>query len=124
MRIRTILSVLIALVALAGFALAADLSGKWNYQMPTRNGGTREASMTLKQDGSALTGSVTGMRGMEQPISDGKVDGNNVSFNVKVQFQDNSFVMHYKGVASDDEIKFTVEREGGEPREFTAKRAK
>jgi hypothetical protein len=65
------------------------------------------------------------MRGNEQPISNGKVDGDNVSFDVKVQFQDNTFVMHYKGVASGDEIKFSVKREGGDQtREFTAKRAK
>jgi hypothetical protein len=124
MRIRTILPGAIVFLILTALAMAADVTGKWTYQMPTRDGGTRDASMTLKQDGSNLTGSVSGFRGQEQPISDGKVDGNNVAFNVKVQFQENSFVMHYKGVASDDEIKFTVEREGGQAREFTAKRAR
>jgi hypothetical protein len=127
MKSRSILFTLVLLAVVAGVAMAADISGKWVYSMPTRDGGTREASMTLKADGSALTGAMAGMRGNEVPIVNGKIDGDKISFDVKMPARgDNpSVAVHYKGVVSGDEIKFTQQREGADQtREFTAKRAK
>ena len=56
-------------------------------------------------------------------ISDGKIDGDSLSFSQVMEFNGNSVKLIYKGKISGDEIKFTREREGGEPVEFTAKRA-
>jgi len=115
----TILFLLLAAVA----AFAADVSGKWVAQVPGRNGQTREVTMNLKADGATLTGTVSG-RGGDNPISDGKIDGDNISFTQTLEFNGNSVKLIYKGKISGDEIKFTREREGGEgqPAEFTAKR--
>jgi hypothetical protein len=105
-------------------AYAADVSGKWLAQVPTRGGETREATFNLKADGSALTGSVTTPRG-EVQISDGKIDGDEISFAQVMEFNGNQVKLLYKGKVAGDEIKFTRQREGGERvQEFTAKRAK
>ena len=59
-------------------------------------------------------------------IQDGKIKGDELSFNVKANFQGNEMKIVYKGKLAGDEIKFTRQREGSDqpPTEFTAKRAK
>jgi len=115
--------VILLLLLAAMSAWAADVSGKWVAQVPGRNGQTREVTFNLKADGGTLTGTVTTMRG-EAPISDGKIDGDNISFSQTLEFNGNSVKLMYKGTISGDEIKFTREREGGRGQgaEFTAKR--
>jgi len=113
------------LCALLAFtALAADVTGKWTAQMPGRNGQTREATFTFKVDGNTLTGTVSVFRG-ETPISDGQINGDQISFTQTMEFNGNSVKLIYKGTVSGDEIKFNRMREGGQGngQEFTAKRA-
>jgi hypothetical protein len=112
---------LFLLAAVAAFA--ADVNGKWVAKVPGRGGETREATFNLKADGNQLTGSVSTPRG-EINISDGKVDGDEISFQQVMEFNGNQVKLIYKGKVSGDEIKFTRQREGGERvAEFTAKRA-
>lgn len=119
-----ILRVLAVLSLTAAFVLGADVTGKWTASMPGRDGQSREVTYNLKADGDTLTGTVTGGRG-DMQISDGKIDGDKISFKTKAEFNGNSFVMVYQGVVSGDEIKFTQTREGNDrSREFTAKRVK
>jgi autotransporter translocation and assembly factor TamB len=122
MRIRLFL--LTCLVAAVAFA--ADVTGKWTYEMPGRGGQTQQGSINLKVDGSTVTGTVSGPRG-ETDISNGKVDGDTVTFSVVREYQGNSMKMNYTGKISGDTIQFKIEREGGggqgRAREFTAKRA-
>jgi hypothetical protein len=123
------LSLLVAGLALALItvvqAAGADVSGKWTAQVPGRNGQTREQTFTFKADGEKLTGSVSGMQGNQMDISDGKVSGNDISFNVTANFNGNEMKLSYKGTISGDEIKFTRTREGSDQKqEFTAKRDK
>ena len=109
--------VTIALV-FAFAVMAADVSGKWTYEQPGRGGGPgRPVTITLKQDGAKLTGSVPGFgRGGDNPpppteITDGKVDGNNVSFTVKREMQGNTMVTKYEGTISGDEMKLKITRD-------------
>jgi hypothetical protein len=119
------LRAIVCAVLLAVAAFAADVSGKWTAQVPGRDGQTREVAYNFKADGSTLTGTTSGFRGQELQISDGKVEGDDVSFKVKMEFGGNSIVMNYAGKVAGDEIKFTQTREGGgQSREFVAKRAK
>ena len=113
-----------ALLAVAAFA--ADVTGKWMANVPGRDGNTREVTYNLKADGATLTGTTTGRGGQEIQITDGKVEGDTVSFKIKMEFGGNSIVQNYTGKVAGDEIKFTQTREGGQgqPREFVAKRAK
>jgi hypothetical protein len=104
-------------------AWAADVSGKWIAQVPTRGGQTRETVFNFKTDGEKLTGTVSGPQG-DIAISDGKVSGDEISFTVTANFGGNEVKLNYKGKVSGDEIKFTRTREGAQQsQEFTAKRA-
>lgn len=122
------ISFFISLVALLGIlvfsAAAAGVDGKWTAQVPGRQGNTQETTFNLKADGDKLTGTVSSRRGDVQ-ISDGKIDGDNVSFVTVMEFNGNQIKILYKGKVSGDEIKFTREREGGEgqSQSFTAKKA-
>jgi len=61
-------------------ALAADVTGTWKGEAnPNGKGGP--PTFMLKQAGSALTGTTTG-RGGEIEISNGKIDGDKVYFEV------------------------------------------
>ena len=125
MNFRRVLFVFALLVGVGVVAQAADVTGKWTAQVPGRDGQTAEQTFNLKADGEKLTGTVSGRQG-DTEISDGKVKGDEVSFNVKMSFQGNEMKMVYKGKLSGDELKLTRTREGSDrpPAEFTAKRAK
>src|ERR1017187_8304761 len=126
----------LTILLIASFALmAADVSGKWTYEGPGRGGNLgRPVTITLKGDGATLTGTVPaggGVGGANPPppivITDGKVDGNTISFSVKREFNGNSMVIKYEGVVSGDELKLKITRNGqdGTPmtNEVVAKRA-
>jgi opacity protein-like surface antigen len=104
-------------------AWAADVTGTWKAQVPGRDGATREVTINLKQDGSALTGSIGGPQG-DTPISNGKVSGDSVSFTVVRSMGGNDVKINYSGTVSGNEIKFVQTREGSERKtEFTAKKS-
>lgn len=111
----------------AAVMLAADVTGKWTAEVQGRGGNTMTVTMNLKADGSNLTGTVSGRNG-DTDISDGKIEGDNLSFKVVREFNGNQFTQNYKGKLDGDTIHFTVTTEGGNrgagrSREFDAKRA-
>jgi len=123
-------TLLFALTSVA--AMAADFNGKWTADVPGRDGGTTTNTFTLKVDGATLTGSLSSQMG-DVNITNGKVDGDNITFDVVRTFNDNTFTLSYTGKADGaDSIKFTrifkgAMPGGGDappPQEFTAKRAK
>jgi hypothetical protein len=59
-----------------------SVDGKWNVVVNSPMG-AQKSEMTLKSEGSTLTGSGSGQGG-SQSIADGKVDGNNVSWKVSI----------------------------------------
>ncbi len=116
--------------------MAADVTGKWTYEQQGRGGGPpRQVTITLKQDGSKLTGTVPGMMGRgggggtppaDVEITNGKVEGDNVSFEVKREFQGNTFVTKYEGTVSGSEMKLKITRDtpnGPMTNEVTAKKS-
>ncbi len=105
-------------------AAAADVTGKYTAEVPGRGGNTMTQTFNLVADGSKLTGTVTSARG-EQTISDGKVDGDKVSFVTVVKFQEQEMKITYSGTVTGDTIKFSRMREGADQaQEFTATKAK
>ena len=112
------------LVILAGFAHAADLSGKWKGDVPGRSGDTTATVFTFKVDGEKLTGSMTGPNGDLQ-LQEGKVSGDQVSFSTNIDAGGNTIKILYKGTLGGDQLKMTRQRDGGQgqAREFTLKRA-
>ena len=121
---RTLFAYLLCLAFFAVAASAVDVSGKWVAQVPGRGGNTQDVTFNLKADGSRLTGTTTTPRG-ETEISDGKIDGDQISFTQTLEFNGNQVKLIYTGKVSGDQIEFTREREGGQGRsvKFTAKRA-
>ncbi len=102
------------LTVVSSLALAAGIDGKWTAQVEGRGGGTQTQTLTLKASGSALTGSFEGARGGAVDISDGAVEGNNVSFKVVREFNGNQFTQQYKGtLSSSGELTLTVSGGGG-----------
>jgi hypothetical protein len=108
MKIQTIVGGLV-LFAVSNFG--ADVDGKWTGTVSTPNGDAPVA-YTFKADGARLTGSTIGPDGSEVKIADGKVDGNNVSFSVTLDFGGMPITMNYKGVLSGNQIKFTLDMFG------------
>lgn len=115
---KKLLFVTTILLALTFAASAADVSGKWVYEQAGRQGGNPvKVTLTLKAEGGKLTGSESrpGRDGnaMEVAISDGKVDGNNVSFKTSRQMgQGGTITSEFTGTLSGDELKLTIQRPG------------
>jgi hypothetical protein len=102
-------------------ALAADIDGKWTYEMTTPNGDKREGAFNFKADGDKLNGTVSSMRG-ETPISEGKISGDEISFAVVRNFNGQERKMQYKGKIVGNELKLNTSF-GERSIEITAKRA-
>ena len=105
---------------LAVSAFAADVDGKWSGTISTPNGDFPQ-TFTFKADGAKLSGSLELMPGMEIPIDEGKVDGNNISFSVTLDFG-MPFKLTYTGVVAGNELKLKGDA-GGMPFEFTLKKS-
>lgn len=100
---------------------ATDVTGTWTGTMDGGNGGF-QLSFTFKQDGAKLTGTVQGSQGDPIAISEGKIDGDKLSFNVSF----NGITIVHEGTlnAAGDEIKLTSKSEQMPPGTITLKRAK
>ena len=59
-------------------AFAADVTGKWDAEVPGRGGNVTKVTIDLKDRGGSLTGSVSNPQG-ETHISDDKVAGETVT---------------------------------------------
>ena len=111
-------SLIAGILLVAGFAFAADIDGKWTGEIVGQNMGI---AFTFKAEGTTLTG-VHVVNEQETPIEDGKIDGNNISFTVTLDFGGETKIPH-KGTISGDEIKMTYEMMG-QAGEILLKRAK
>ncbi len=109
----------------------ASPAGTYTWTQQGRNGGTaRTNTLVLKVNGDKLTGNVSSPRNgqaVETPIENGKVAGDQVSFDVTREFNGNKMTMKYSGKVTADSIKGKVETErNGTPnsRDWEAKRQK
>ena len=99
------LVILVAAFAVA--ASAADITGTWKASMETPNG-AMETTYVFKVDGAKLTGTVSSPMGGDTAISEGKVEGDNVTFTVAMSFNGNDFKMGYTGKVTGNEMKLTM----------------
>jgi hypothetical protein len=88
-------------------ALAADVTGVWKGEAGEKGPGP---SFNLKQSGSLLTGTTTA-RNAEIEISNGKVEGDKVYFEVTREMQGNKVTTKYSGTVSGSTM--TLSAEGG-----------
>ncbi len=124
---RTLSTALITCLVAAA-AHAAGPSGTWEWTIKTPNGREIESTLTLKVDGDKLTGTLaSGRQQRETEIANGKVKGDEISFEVTRERQGNEFTVKYSGKVEGDTIKgkMTGTRPGGgegRERDWEAKR--
>jgi hypothetical protein len=142
MRLKLVAAAVSILCLMAISAVAADITGTWVAEMAAPKGGPgggpggggpMKFTFDFKTDGANLGGTVVGPMGNKNEIVEGKIDGANVSFAVKVDAGGNAMKIIYKGTVSGDEMKLTFSIEGGmggpggggaPPMELVAKRQK
>jgi hypothetical protein len=120
----------IAILAIGTAVQAADATGTWSWTRPGRNGGPdQKMTLKLKADGEKLTGTLSspGRDGQvtETAIADGKVKGEEISFTVTREFNNNKMVSKYNGKVSADAMKGKIESERNgqtQSRDWEAKR--
>src|SRR5579864_4711908 len=93
-------------------ALAADVTGTWKATAEGPNG-SMERTFVFKVDGDKLTGETTSSMMGKSTITDGKVEGDNVSFTITIKFQDNEMKVIYMRKERGNEIHFTAQMAGG-----------
>jgi hypothetical protein len=122
--VKSLRKVFFSLLFVFVFTASADVSGTWKAAIETPNG-PFETTFVFKVEGDKLTGTTSNQFMQGAPISDGKIDGDNVTFVVKGNFNGNDVQVNYRGKVSGDEMKLTVEIAGFDRTlEMTAKRSK
>jgi hypothetical protein len=112
---------------LTSIAFAQSVDGDWTTSLRARDGQT--ITLTLKSDGSRLTGTLFGFRTI--PL-EGSIEGNALKIKLKVPATGGELTENYTATLEGDELKFTYRSETGRPspvfgpaaREFTAMRVK
>jgi hypothetical protein len=111
---------LFAVVMVAHAQAPAKVAGTWQMTNQGRNG-VQTNTLTLTQDGT-LKGTMKGMNGMEIPLDNGTVSGNNIDFTVTRQGRNGEVKVEYKGTVDGDTIKGTFQQ-GENSVDWTAKRS-
>ena len=105
-RILVIAPILAAIFAAA--VSAADISGTWKGTADFQ-GQSITRTFVFKVDGTKLTGETNSELLGKSTIENGKIDGDNISFTIKANFQGNDLTMTYKGKVTGDTIKLTAD---------------
>jgi hypothetical protein len=114
----------VVFVLSAALLQAADPTGRWTATFNTDIG---EQSYTYEfvVKGTTLTGTMKGSLTGESKVTEGKVDGDKITFVESVTFMEMPLRIVYSGVmTSADEIKFTRNVADIANEEFVAKRVK
>ncbi len=115
---------LLALTVLAYPSFAADVTGTWKSEFDSQIG-RQKYTYTLKQDGEKLTGkanSEVNDQKRETELTEGKIDGDKISFVEMLNFQGNDIRIAYRGTTSNNEMKLTREVGTFAKEEIVAKR--
>jgi hypothetical protein len=108
MKAKILFIVSFALLALLTSVWAADVTGKWTLQAQGV-----DITLNFKVDGTTLTGTVDNSQMGPADIKDGKVNGDDISFNVVRKVGETDMKIVWKGKIAGDEIKFKREAQGG-----------
>jgi hypothetical protein len=110
------------LLVLVGLASAGDLTGNWKGAF-TFNDQSVPLSFDLK-GAKDITGTVTGFPSGVAELKDGKLEGENLTFWVMIEYEGNPVKLVFKGKADAGEIQFNFGTEDGSwGTQFVAKKA-
>ena len=121
MTFRRLFALGILTVAFLAIAYAAGATGKWTATFNTQVG-EQKYTWDLTAAGSRLTGKYTSSNGNGE-ITDGKIDGNNLSWVENLDYQGMPLRIEYKATLSGDELKITRNVADVATEEGVAKRA-
>jgi hypothetical protein len=88
---------------LSAAAQSASAVGSWDFTVESPNGKTTSV-LVIKKDGDKLSGMAKGARG-ERLLESVSVAGNEITFVMKIKFQDQDMVITYKGTVEKDSMK-------------------
>ncbi len=134
--ISNLMKLAVCAVLALGFLVQAQaqdkkVDGTYSWTVPGRNGGPeRKMTLKLKAEGEKLTGAIVspGRQGgdpVETKIDDGKIKGDEISFSVTREFNNNKMTSKYTGKVTAEGIKGknTYERQGEtQSRDWEAKK--
>ena len=102
---RAALVTTICFLLLTSMAFAQSVDGKWTTGLHARGPDGQIITLTLKSDGSKLTGTLYGI----QPIPlEGTIEGNTLKIKLKVTTSSGGeLLLNYTAILEGDEIKFT-----------------
>ena len=132
MRTTTPTLILLAMTALAFTVRAEDkkppakVDGTWTWTYKTREGQDATAKLKLKQDGDKVTGTYIARAGQEDAVQNGKLVGDQLTFDVTRDVNGQKMKFEYTGKVEGDTItgKITFGRDRPLPHDWEAKRAK
>ena len=105
---------------MAAFALAADVTGRWRFQVQT-DVGSGSPSFVLKQDGEKLSGTYSGQLG-EAPVT-GTVKGDDIEMSFEASPTGEKMVVTYTGrLDGSKKMKGSVDIGGLAKGTFTAEK--
>ena len=107
----TVVLLIVLFTALPNLAIADGVDGNWSGAVSTGNGDL-PVGFVFRADGTNLNGSMIAPDGSPSPITNGKVDGKNLTFSVDLNYNGNIFPLAYKGVVDADQIKLSTEFQG------------
>ena len=96
---------LLLIAALSVIAFASDITGNWKATAEGPDG-AMERTFIFKVDGNKVTGETTSSLLGKSTITDGKVDGDTVTFTITGNIQGTEMKLNYKGTIKGDEIVF------------------
>jgi hypothetical protein len=121
-------SVILAVLILVGLVsvYAADITGKWTAAFDSQVG-PQKYIFEFKVEGATLTGkaiSTIGEATETTAITEGKIEGDSISFVENLKYQGMELRIAYKGKVAGDEIQLSRMVGEQEGEKFVAKRAK
>jgi len=118
MRRNILLTTVVAILIASLPAAAADVTGKWAFEIPT-DMDTFYPTCAFEQDGEKLTGTISGQGGTNE--LEGTVKGNEIQFS----FQSEMGTITFEGtIEGADRMNGTLDVEGYGSAAWTAQRSK
>lgn len=123
MKLNLILISTVILAATWALAQGVDISGTWNGKTVSARG-TAEQTITFTQSGDSFTGEMVNSAGVKEAITDGRISGNDIEFNVeRKQASGDVSKVAYRGTVKGDEITGTFTGASGATVNWTATKA-
>jgi hypothetical protein len=102
-------AVLLAAMLLSNTLFAAEITGKWKG--PMQSGG--DAVFDLKSEKGTVTGNMLGYDGKPYPVSEGKLEDENISMKVAFEWQGQPVTLLVTGKVSGEDMQLHIASDNG-----------